>query len=138
MAALLLGGIGEGGDLDAADLALVELLVLDAVGMDVGLLGGGGILDVGGQLDALVVVALVAVLSDLAVGLGIEVFRFDCGDVSHIAGHVRVDGVDGGLLLFCGFISGGVAHVADNWGLLCFDVDHASTTVSYKYLPATK
>lgn len=73
MSESVLGSIGEGADLDSADFALVELLLFDAIGVDVGVLGGGGVLHLSGQLDSLVVVALVAVLSDLSVSLRVEV-----------------------------------------------------------------
>lgn len=89
----LLGCVGEGGSLDSTDLALVGLLVLDDVGVHIGLLGCRGVLDICRGLDAFMVVALVAVLSDLSVGFGIEVFRLDCGDVADVARDVRLSNV---------------------------------------------
>lgn len=99
MALGLLGCIGEGGYLDSADLSLAELLFFDLVGVDVCLLGGGGILDIGGQFDSFVVVSLVAVLCDLSVGLRIEILRFYCWDVSDVTRYVRVNAAGTALLL---------------------------------------
>jgi len=109
----VLGCIREGGGLDATDLAVVALLLLDEVGVHVGLLGGGGVFDVVGQFDAPVVVALVAVLSDLSVCFRIEIFRLDCWDVPHVPGHMRLPNVT--VLLPLLVLSRRlVAHIAHN------------------------
>ena len=80
--------------------------------MHVGVLGGRGVLDLVGQLDAPVVVALVAVLSDLSVGLRIEIFRLHRRNIPHVAGNVGVDPARPALLLLCGLVGRDVAHVA--------------------------
>jgi hypothetical protein len=94
--------------------------------MDVGLLGSWGVFDIIGQFDTLVVVALIAVLGDLAVGLRIEVLWFYCRDVAYIAWDVGIDGAALIILLLGGLVGRRVAHVADYRRFFGLYVQHSS------------
>ena len=86
---LLLGSVGEGRGLDPADLALSHVLVLDVVGVHVCLFGSRGVLHISRQFYPSVEIALITVLRDLAVGLGIQVLRFHPRDITHITWYMR-------------------------------------------------
>jgi hypothetical protein len=120
----LLGSVGKGGGLGAADFALSDFLLLDEVGVDVGLLGSRGVFDLGGQVDALVVAALVAVLGYFPVGFCVEVLGFYCRDVAHVAWHVGIYAATHRLLLFLDLVGRHVAHVTDDGVLLRASFDH--------------
>ena len=69
------------------------------------------------------VVPLVAILCDFSVGFGIEVLRFDCGDVAHVPGDMRFPDMRVFLSIF--ILTGGhVAHIAHDGIFFGLGVDH--------------
>lgn len=63
------------------------------------------------------VAALIAILGDLAVGLGVQVFRLYCGNVTHITRNMRPCGMIRSFA-FLSLVGGSIAHVPDDGTLL--------------------
>lgn len=119
----VLGCVGEGSGFDTTDFAFFAFLFFNDVGVHIGLFCCWGVFDIIGKFDSSVVIALVAVLSDLSVGFSIEIFGLDCGNIPNVSRYMRLTNMT--VLLSISVLSGGlVAHVSDDCVFLWLCIEH--------------
>lgn len=130
----VLSGVWECRHFYSAYFALQLLLLFDGVRVHIGIFRGRFVLDFRFEFNALRIVAFRAVLGDLPVGFRIQVLRFDCWDVPHVPGNMRIDLNSSWFVPV--FVGGHVTHVPSNRVLFAFYFCHAIevTNIINKYI----
>ena len=119
----LLCCIWKSSSLDSTDFTFCCVLILDDIWIYIGILGCWGIFDIIGQLNAFVVMTLIAVFCNFSISLGIQVFWFDSRYVSNIARYVWISNVRCFLSLLR-FWARDITHIANNWVLFGLCIEH--------------